>query len=691
MCLIENLCKREEINIILGDYFVRKYGMLSRKELARVFFIEFSKEQKEYIKDRNSFSNIAQKYLDLAVGTKSKLLFKLRDLYSEYDHKKNRDSVESTVYENIIVSENVSSIISFDYDFYFEKAHSEILNKVSRENPELSRDKINLYKVFGDFSNLDSLMVTTQDIKKYKILECYKSYFNSLCHELYKRKTVILGTDLQNPDICDMLEYIFSICDKSQLKEIYYFSTDKEKDAVNLEFLENYNIKILSHDKDNFQENTLSQKSIPKLFEENQDENNIEDVLESEKNEKLENNIKIENETEVEKNKYIQTTFFLNSKKIENSESLANSENSVKEIELPIMSVSEEPLKITIEEVVPEIEILKEDEITESAAIVLEETEETHETEEIEEVKETEVKEILQEMSNQNEVVSEVVEEVQQQIISEEPLQEILQEAEVLYLETAAQLKLNSLALVSNPVKYSNIYLESKESSILKLNVESLKVGQENIFGAKIRVLEYKNFKLIEIKNREFILKFGVDIFKNGLIVPNGEYLEYEIFENLNLNRFTSVLKLLKDIFSGDEISFKSSDFTSNISLKNEKESFKFELISEFLKNYEKISCIKEKRFNYVNEDYYKLYLLANLERGDSFETWGNFTLKYDDHNKIKLPVQYIREHKFNLKGLENTTVRETITISDNLENYQLLNDFKIYRHKKLTVNLEKI
>lgn len=814
MCLIENLCKKEEINIILGDYFIRKYGMLSRKELARVFFIEFSKDQKNYIKDRDSFSNISQKYLDLALGTKNKLLLKLRDLYSVYDIQKNIKIPESTFYENIIVSENVSSIISFDYDFCFEKAHNDILNKVKRELPLRDKSKINLYKVFGDFSDLDSLMITTQDIRKYKLLDCYKPYFKTLCQELYTRKTVILGSDLKNPDICDMLEYVFSISDKEKLKEVYYFSTDKNKDEINYDFLERNNIKILTSKEELYSEGAEPNKFVVGMRKElDYDENvvideikEIKEIKEIEKAEKKIDkheeyvqisfpNIEISEEKieeipneEVEKVEIEnpENQLELPAEKVEQTEENADDEEEKQELEIEEMI--KETLKLksgeNVEVRIPEVEeselyvesggevfhnellqsvstteegssiaedienemliieeindlstnetaenlekireitdlILKENLPEENYEKVFEQQMELIEEEPLEEIKEAEeVKEeqIVEEEKEQiieeeKEVKEEALEEIEvipykikelekiKNLEEAEQLVELVKEketpvhnAELVYLETAAQLKLHSLSLVSNPIKFTNIYLGNEELKVQKLNADSIKVGDEKIFGVKLKVLTSKHVKLLEIKSREFYLKFGIQVLKNGDIIPMDSYLEYSIFDNLTVNRFEYILRILKDVFYGREILFTRDNGSEvKITLKNEKESFKFELIDEFAKNYGKISNIKEKRFNYTDEEYYKLYLLTNLERSDTFESWGNFTLSWADDSSMELPIVHVRDHKLKLKGLENVILRETITMCDNLENYQKINGFRIYRHKKMNIKLEKI
>lgn len=901
MCLIENLCKKEEINIILGDYFIRKYGMLSRKELARVFFIEFSKDQKNYIKDRDSFSNISQKYLDLALGTKSKLLLKLRDLYSVYDTQKNIKIPESTFYENIIVSENVSSIISFDYDFCFEKAHSDILNKVERVLPLRDKNKINLYKVFGDFSDLDSLMITNQDIRKYKLLDCYKPYFKTLCQELYTRKTVILGSDLKNPDICDMLDYVFSISDKEKLKDVYYFSTDKNKDEINYDFLEKNNIKILTSKEELYNEEVEPNKFIVGMKKEldskddiiiekiekverheeyiqisfpNIDitvdriepeienikteeiiEDKIEEIVEEIKVEEIEvkepeteifieevhveevyvekteqdekEKLELEERQELEIEEMIKETLNLkNGEQIEiriaeeeenvyidscgevfhneflqsvpddkeeislaenieneilideeinhlNANETAENLEKIKEItdiilkenlsaeeyrknleyeeafeekeevvlekietevvaetEIEMEAETETETKVEIEaeiemeteteteaEVENEIEcqVLREEENKVFEEEVLETTSEMLEISEIPEITEIveipkveEMLEILEikEMSQiheieEIEVVPSKIEELEQVESLEEAdqLTELVKEkdvhvhnAELVYIETAAELKLHSLSLVSNPIKFTNIYLGNEELKKQKLNADFIKVGDEKIFGVKLKVLTSKNIKFLEIKSREFYLKFGIEVLKNGDILPMDSYLEYCIFDNLVANRFEYVLRILKDIFYGKEIAFiRDNGSEIKLTLKNEKESFKFELIDEFSKNYGKISNIKEKRFNYIDEDYYTLYLLTNLERSDTFESWGNFTLSWADDSSMQLPLVHVRDHKIRLKGLENVILRETITMSDNLENYQKINGFRIYRHKKMNIKLEKI
>lgn len=557
MGIIENMIRYGDVNVILGDYFVKKLGILSRTELARVFFIEFSSEKKAYIEDINSLSNITQTYLDLALGNRTTLVNKIRDVYDFF----NNSSIDENKIEEILISDKVSTIISFDYSTSFEKKYSEILKKITKDNLERERGKTNLYKVFGDFDNSEQMIITDQDTKKFKLLNTYKSYFDTLKEEFYQRKTVVLGDEIKNKDILKMLDYIFSTCDSSKMKNIYFYTKEKNISVESQELIEKYNLKII------------------------------------------------------------------------------NSEQEFQELDLELKEKSSQLL-------IPEI-----------------------------------LDENIPEKAEKIEILEEIKPNKDESLVAKE----------IVYLETAAELKLNSLSLKSNPVKYSNINFNQIEKSTKKIETTTITIGDVTINGAKLRILELQYGKLLEIKTREFKIKLSVEILRDKSVISSGEIYEYEIFDGVNSGRFSQVVSLLFNIFDKKPISFKDKLYFGKIEVENTKEKFKLNLINEFSKKFENLKQVKDKRFNLITEDYYKLYLLFNYEKTPEYETWGNFTLSNRKTEELQNPLEYIREHEIKIKGFENLTLRERIVIADELDGGKSVNQYNVFKQKKMKVILEGI
>ena len=231
--------KNEKINIIIADYFTKKIGIPSRSNLAKIFFIEFNDEQKLKIENKKSFSQISQNYLDLGIGTKDNLVNKIKELY-DYNKGKTLD------YSELLNSNLVDTVFSFNYDPFFENEYNEKLeivdiNEAYREL--IHSNKMKYYNVFGNLNDTSKMIITSQDMRRFKLLPQFKEFFNNIRRELILKKTIILGDDLEDPDFFDFLDFIFEKLNLSQVKPIYYLNS-KNTITENVKlFLENYKIE----------------------------------------------------------------------------------------------------------------------------------------------------------------------------------------------------------------------------------------------------------------------------------------------------------------------------------------------------------------------------------------------------------------------------------------------------------------
>ncbi len=231
--------KNEKINIIIADYFTKKIGIPSRSNLAKIFFIEFNDEQKLKIENKKSFSQISQSYLDLGIGTKDNLVNKIKELY-DYNKGKTLD------YSELLNSNLVDTVFSFNYDPFFENEYNEKLeivdiNEAYREL--IHSNKMKYYNVFGNLNDTSKMIITSQDMRRFKLLPQFKEFFNNIRRELILKKTIILGDDLEDPDFFDFLDFIFEKLNLSQVKPIYYLNS-KNTISENVKlFLENYKIE----------------------------------------------------------------------------------------------------------------------------------------------------------------------------------------------------------------------------------------------------------------------------------------------------------------------------------------------------------------------------------------------------------------------------------------------------------------
>ncbi|MGL4534117.1 MAG: SIR2 family protein [Fusobacteriaceae bacterium] len=226
MSLAKNIKKGEKFNIVVGDYIVKKMGLPSRCNLAKFFSIKFDDELKEKINDMKSFTKISQIYLDSALGNRESLIQKIEELY-EY---KDNIIIEK---KSFIDFENIETLIRFDYDTCFESFFSEELEEVKT------------YKVFGDLNKTSKMMITFQDLRKYKILTMYKEYLDNLTSEFFKRETIILGDDFEDSDFLEFFEYLLKRDKENILKPIYFLSSKEQLEEKIENFILENNVTLV--------------------------------------------------------------------------------------------------------------------------------------------------------------------------------------------------------------------------------------------------------------------------------------------------------------------------------------------------------------------------------------------------------------------------------------------------------------
>lgn len=262
MSLLNRLKGDEKINLFIGDFIGKKTGYPMRSELCKVLTKEMKDNIKSNIKNQESLLETSQMFLDAVVGSKSSMLNRLREFY-EYKKTKN------DIYDVLLKPEIISSIFTLNYDTTLEDFY---MDKIEQCNPYLNwekkekkNNKIELYRMFGDFNNLDKVCVSKQDLKKLKVLPFYKKFWNSLGTRLEEYPTVFLGVNLEDPDFLEMLSYLM---ENRKMNKMYMVTSMTVLNTEILEKLNRYKIKLLTCNEEEFLNELKSYSSEEEDIEE---------------------------------------------------------------------------------------------------------------------------------------------------------------------------------------------------------------------------------------------------------------------------------------------------------------------------------------------------------------------------------------------------------------------------------------
>ena len=250
------------------------------------------------------------------------------------------------------------------------------------------------------------------------------------------------------------------------------------------------------------------------------------------------------------------------------------------------------------------------------------------------------------------------------------------------FLETASEIKFKTLFLDKFPIKYRNFSKDIEAIRINNIGFTQIDFGFEKLNNVQIRLFEYPQFKMIELKKRDFKVALGVNA-EGTLLLQSNDLFEYEIYGNIKNNRLKAILNFFIKLFSGSSIKFHLSNVVCDIDFVNHIESFKFTNILEILENYEALvkahNLNRNKDLTSSSSSFYSLTLLNEEFRGKTIDTWINLKMQKPFAVNSEDTLILNRLHKFNLKNLsfnllEKIELKKPLVQSELLDNKIQLN-----------------
>lgn len=263
-------------------------------------------------------------------------------------------------------------------------------------------------------------------------------------------------------------------------------------------------------------------------------------------------------------------------------------------------------------------------------------------------------------------------------------------------IESGVEIHYTSMKLKQFPIRESNISSYEKEIEQIGLNSTTVYVGKTPLLNTNVKIISFNKFKIIEFKTREF--KIGLSIKLEGdTIRKDGDYFRYEIFSKLKNSRLISVAEILRNIFSGEEISFKINDLFGKIIFENPIQSHKFGMIIETTQKYEGIEknlkVSKSKAFSETAMDFYTIHLLDSYISGKTtFNSWLNYKIENNHSINSGDSLVFIKDHILDFRGI-NYILREKLIVKDCITEKDILsqNNSVVGYRKLVEIQLEKI
>ena len=240
-----------KFNLFIGENFNELISLPTNQLIIRNLL---SVTDRDVIVLNNNLSlpELVQKLLDRILYGKKEIVEIINNIFSM------ESKIDLTFYRNIFDSNIFSTIISTNYDYTLEE---NFLNLIKISTPfNVSHDesgRIGFYKIFGDYKDRDTFIISTQDIKRVKMLAFYKEFWDKLRTEFNKRPTLLFAVNFEDKVFLDVLDFIIAKTDR--LQPIYLYASDEierilaDKNIIN--FINKYSIEIIKGENEEFLDN----------------------------------------------------------------------------------------------------------------------------------------------------------------------------------------------------------------------------------------------------------------------------------------------------------------------------------------------------------------------------------------------------------------------------------------------------
>ena len=240
-----------KFNLFIGENFNELISLPTNQLIIRNLL---SVTDRDVIVLNNNLSlpEFVQKLIDRVIYEKKEIVEIINNIFSM------ETKTDLTFYRNIFDSNIFSTIISTNYDYTLEE---NFLNLIKISTPfNVSHDesgRIGFYKIFGDYKDRDTFIISTQDIKRVKMLAFYNEFWDKLRSEFNKRPTLLFAVNFEDKVFLDVLDFIIAKTDR--LQPIYLYASDEierilaDKNIIN--FINKYSIEIIKGENEEFLDN----------------------------------------------------------------------------------------------------------------------------------------------------------------------------------------------------------------------------------------------------------------------------------------------------------------------------------------------------------------------------------------------------------------------------------------------------
>lgn len=238
------LIRKEEVVLFIGAGFSIKAGYPSANELCQIIYNELTDSEKANISQNLSLIDLADEFIQLRGNSRNSLISKLKSIYG-----KNHEDLSD--HQKIKSIPHFKNIITTNYDNSFENVYSGNHNLIFKDADCSYIDKLrtNIFKIHGDLSLPDSIVITKSDYRHYFDKENNLIFWTKIKDLLASNSVLFVGYSFEDDNIISIIESISNALGANR-KEMFLIAPDWKDHKKNK--LSSFGVKYFNDTADNF-------------------------------------------------------------------------------------------------------------------------------------------------------------------------------------------------------------------------------------------------------------------------------------------------------------------------------------------------------------------------------------------------------------------------------------------------------
>ncbi|MGU3375211.1 SIR2 family NAD-dependent protein deacylase [Chryseobacterium sp. M5A1_1a] len=222
------LISKEEVILFAGAGLSLYAGYPSGNALKQIFYNRLTKAEQDQVDKTASLASLTEEIYNLK-SSRNYLISILKEIFL---------NPESSLETHLKIAKipHFKSIITTNYDCLFEKAFQDkgevILD--SSHIPYIDKNKTQIYKIHGDLSRNEKIILKTSDYNNFFISNSENDlYWTILKEKLATKSVLFIGYSLEDPNVNVLFEKILNVLG-DDLKESFFISPSIPEAKKNL-------------------------------------------------------------------------------------------------------------------------------------------------------------------------------------------------------------------------------------------------------------------------------------------------------------------------------------------------------------------------------------------------------------------------------------------------------------------------